>query len=227
MNLPVPSSPVLLSRRLWRVICLVLLGHAIAFAVLTQHLHTSITPRVEVAHQIVAQFIPVAAPVITGAPVERAPRQPTQTATPSSSLPSPIAAQRTEAVAGDLSAPSDMTQRAVSMPTAGPEKAPVAFTPPQADTVVLPSNDADYLQNPPPAYPRMSRRLGEQGTVVLNVLINTEGRAEKAELQTSSGYPRLDEAALAAIVRWRFVPGRRNGVAQAMWFKVPLRFVLD
>ncbi len=93
--------------------------------------------------------------------------------------------------------------------------------------VVLPSSDADYLNNPAPAYPRLSRRMGEQGTVVLRVFINTDGRAEKAEVRTSSGYGRLDEAALDTVQRWRYVPGKRGGVPEAMWFNVPIRFVLD
>lgn len=93
--------------------------------------------------------------------------------------------------------------------------------------VVQPSSTADYLNNPPPLYPRVSKRLGEQGTVDIGVLINAEGRAEKTEIRTSSGYPRLDNTALSAVQAWRFVPGQRNGVAEAMWFTVPIRFVLD
>ena len=102
---------------------------------------------------------------------------------------------------------------------------PAPTTP--AAAVVLPSSDADYLHNPPPAYPRMSRRMGEQGTVVLRVFISAEGHAEKAEIRTSSGHPRLDEAALDTVKRWRYVPGQRAGQAEAMWFNVPVRFVLD
>ena len=96
-----------------------------------------------------------------------------------------------------------------------------------AAAVVLPSSDADYLHNPPPAYPRMSRRMGEQGTVLLRVFISAEGRAEKADIRTSSGYARLDEAALETVQRWRYVPGKRAGQPEAMWFNVPIRFVLD
>jgi protein TonB len=73
----------------------------------------------------------------------------------------------------------------------------------------------------------MSRRMGEQGTVVIRVFINTEGRAEKAEIRTSSGYARLDDTALETVKRWRYVPGTRAGVPEAMWFNVPIRFVLD
>lgn len=94
-------------------------------------------------------------------------------------------------------------------------------------TTVEPSSDADYLHNPAPAYPRMSRRMGEQGLVVVRVLINTEGRAEQAEIRTSSGYNRLDEAALETVKRWRYVPGQRAGIPETMWFNVPIRFRLD
>jgi protein TonB len=93
--------------------------------------------------------------------------------------------------------------------------------------LVLPSSDADYLNNPSPTYPSMSRRMGEQGTVLVRAFINTDGRAEKVEIRTSSGYSRLDEAALATVQRWRYVPGQRAGVAEAMWFNVPIRFLLD
>jgi protein TonB len=93
--------------------------------------------------------------------------------------------------------------------------------------VVPPSTNADYPNNAPPSYPRVSKRLGEQGTVLIHVLISTEGRAEKAEILTSSGHARLDETALTTVKTWRFVPGTRNGVPEAMWFNVPVRFVLD
>ena len=96
-----------------------------------------------------------------------------------------------------------------------------------APSLIEPSADADYLKNPPPAYPRASRRLGEQGTVIVRVFISTQGTPEKAEVRTSSGFTRLDQAALEAVQRWRFVPGRRSGTPEAMWFNIPVRFVLE
>jgi protein TonB len=63
--------------------------------------------------------------------------------------------------------------------------------------------------------------------VVLNVLIGVEGKAQKAVIVKSSGFERLDAAALATVLRWRYVPGKRGGVPEEMWFKVPLAFVLD
>ena len=113
-----------------------------------------------------------------------------------------------------------------------PIAAPVAATPappapPPAPKIELPSSDAAYLQNPKPPYPPMSQRLGEQGKVVVRVLIGTDGQAQQAEVKTSSGFERLDQAALATVKRWRYVPGKRNGVVEAMWFNVPINFVLE
>lgn len=102
-----------------------------------------------------------------------------------------------------------------------------AVTPATPASLVLPSSDADYLNNPAPAYPRMSKRLGEQGTVIVRVFIGLPGSAEKAEIRQSSGYDRLDAAALETVQRWRYVPGKRHGNPEAMWFNVPVRFVLE
>lgn len=108
---------------------------------------------------------------------------------------------------------------------AAPVPAPAA--PPAPPKVELPSSSADYLQNPQPPYPPMSRRLGEQGKVVVRVLIGVDGTAKDAQLRQSSGYERLDQAALDTVRRWRYVPGKRNGVPEAMWFNVPINFVLE
>lgn len=105
--------------------------------------------------------------------------------------------------------------------------ATVSEAPPAPVSVKLPSSNADYLQNPSPPYPSMSKRLGEQGRVVVGVLIGLDGTAQKAEIKQSSGFDRLDQSALATVLRWRYVPGKRAGVAQAMWFNVPINFVLE
>lgn len=92
--------------------------------------------------------------------------------------------------------------------------------------VELPSSDAEYLQNPKPAYPILSRKLGEQGKVQVRVLIGTDGHALKAEIGQSSGFERLDQAALATALQWRYRPGKRGGIPEAMWFIVPIEFAL-
>ena len=111
------------------------------------------------------------------------------------------------------------------LPPAPVAVAPVA--PPAPAAVQLPSSDADYLQNPKPPYPPISKRLGEQGKVILRVMIGVDGQAQKAEIRQSSGFDRLDQAALATVLRWRYVPGKRGGVPEAMWFNVPINFVLE
>jgi protein TonB len=93
--------------------------------------------------------------------------------------------------------------------------------------IELPSSDAAYLNNPKPGYPAISKRMGEQGKVVLRVLIGTDGLPQKVEINKSSGYDRLDRQAQEAVMRWRFVPGKRNGVPEAMWNLVPINFVLE
>ena len=63
--------------------------------------------------------------------------------------------------------------------------------------------------------------------MVVRVLIGVDGSAQNAEIRQSSGYPRLDQAALETVLKWRYVPGKRGGVAEAMWFNVPIAFVLE
>ena len=93
--------------------------------------------------------------------------------------------------------------------------------------IVMPSSSAAYLNNPRPNYPSISRRMGEQGKVMLRVFVNAQGQPEQIQIQQSSGFDRLDKAAVDAVRRWKFTPGSRNGVAEAMWNIVPINFVLE
>lgn len=115
----------------------------------------------------------------------------------------------------------------VSTPVAAAPAPAAPPAPPAPPRVELPSSSADYLQNPKPVYPAVSKRLGEQGKVVVRVLIGTDGTALDAQVRDSSGYERLDRAALETVRKWRYVPGKRAGVPEAMWFNVPINFVLE
>ena len=123
-------------------------------------------------------------------------------------------------------APPSHTFPAPNAPTGlatSPQPAAVAATPTAPSPAVQPpSTDADYLQNPEPKYPDTSKRLNEQGTSTIRVLIGADGLPQQAEIGKSSGFDRLDRAALATVMRWRYVPGKRNGVPEAMWFSVPI-----
>ena len=91
----------------------------------------------------------------------------------------------------------------------------------------LPITQANYLKNPRPPYPRQSRRLGEQGTVLLAVQIDTDGTAADVRVNSSSGYTRLDQLALTTVRAWHFVPGKKAGVPQKMWVHIPIDFILE
>ncbi|MDO8263304.1 MAG: energy transducer TonB [Gallionella sp.] len=120
-------------------------------------------------------------------------------------------------------APVGVIEPAPVAPPVVAQVAQVAEAPPAPARVELP----DYLHNPKPPYPPLSRRLGEQGKVVVRVLVGVDGTAQDADLKQSSGFPRLDQAALKAAKAWRYVPGTRAGVPEAMWVYVPIPFVLE
>ncbi|MEW6220185.1 MAG: energy transducer TonB [Thermodesulfobacteriota bacterium] len=81
-----------------------------------------------------------------------------------------------------------------------------------------------YETNSPPVYPALARKRGLSGTVVLSVLVAPDGRVAELAVLTSSGHPSLDQAALAAVADWTFVPGRRGETPVACPVQVPVRF---
>jgi len=108
-----------------------------------------------------------------------------------------------------------------------PPAPPASPAPPAPPKVELPSSAADYLRNPPPVYPAMSKRLQEQGKVLVSVLIGADGNPKQVRLKQSSGFDRLDRAALEYAMKCRYVPGKVGGVAQDMWYDAPINFVLE
>jgi protein TonB len=81
--------------------------------------------------------------------------------------------------------------------------------------------------NVKPVYPRMSQRLGEQGTVVLRVLVRGDGTAGAVEVKSSSGFTRLDQSAVDAVKTWRFNPATIDGKPVDEWYQVPIPFKLQ
>jgi protein TonB len=131
--------------------------------------------------------------------------------------------------AASTKAEQSPTAPSVSTSEATPAAAPTQTTgrAPGAPAFSLPSSEAHGLTNPKPAYPRQSRRLNEQGQVVIRVFVAADGSPQQGEIKTSSGFDRLDQEALRTVMRWRFVPGQRFGTPEAMWFNVPVNFVLE
>ena len=209
---------------------------AVVGAVIVLHLLALWALQAGLLHRVVSWVVPVMA--VSDA-VDVPPPPPPKPLPPSPTLPAPRAAPAVARPAPELplavpteSAPSVNAPVGLPAPLPVQNTAPVAAasvnaTPVPSPKIALPSTQADYLNNPKPAYPAMSRRLGEQGRAVVRVLIGADGLPQKAELHTSSGFDRLDRAALDTVMRWRYVPGKRGDVPEAMWFNVPLNFVLE
>lgn len=77
------------------------------------------------------------------------------------------------------------------------------------------------------AYPREAIAQHQQGTVILRVLVGTDGIAQAVEIEKSSGSRSLDNAARDAVRRWTFQAGTRNGISAALWARVPIKFDLQ
>jgi len=83
-----------------------------------------------------------------------------------------------------------------------------------------------YKKNPRPVYPTVARRRRYQGTTLLEVLVDSQGRVGELRVFKSCGYEVLDRAALTAVQDWLFEPGRLGDNKVDMWVRVPVRFQL-
>jgi periplasmic protein TonB len=110
-------------------------------------------------------------------------------------------------------APPPVSNSAVAQTTAPAQ----AVTPPLVETV-------EYVRAPAPQYPRESSRRHEYGTVVLRVLVDPSGRATQIQIERTSGFGRLDEAARQAVEKALFRPYEVNGVRQAAQVLIPIEF---
>ncbi len=108
-----------------------------------------------------------------------------------------------------------------------PDVKPAPPAPPAEAPVVQARFDADYLKNPAPPYPPLSRRMGEEGKVILRVSVNPQGGADQVEIRSSSGSQRLDESAVNTVKHWKFIPAKRGDSAVQSWVLVPIVFKLE
>lgn len=130
----------------------------------------------------------------------------------------PIAETARPAMATGASVPAT----AESTPTA-PERTATGSPSP---AIFPPRYQAAHLDNPAPDYPPFARRRGWQGIVKLKVRVLASGRPTDIRVQTGSGFTSLDEAAIDAVQRWRFIPAQRGNVAIDEWVLVPVEFRL-
>jgi periplasmic protein TonB len=146
-------------------------------------------------------------------PVE-APPPPKPPEPPKPKPPPPKPAQKPPAAPQQPADAKPQTQQAAAAP--GPPAAPKTVSAAQLG----------YLVPPNPIYPARSRKAGEEGKVVIRVLVDVAGRPAQASLQASSGHSALDESALSAVRAAQFRPYSEGGVPQTVWVLVPINFVL-
>jgi len=120
----------------------------------------------------------------------------------------------------------------MTSPTPAPEisiPGPPAPSPQSAPPAIESVGDlsSKMIAAAPPRYPHESRRKREQGTVVLMVVLGVDGRVANISISRSSGFDRLDQAALHAVRRWRWSPTRRGGTAVMVRGLVEIPFVLQ
>jgi protein TonB len=180
-------------------------------------LPSAIAPPVEPEAAPAAPAVSVAkrvAPLPERAPLRAAPRR--EQASPAPTAPIAERDAETAPVASEQPAEPSQTPRPQELSGSVPSAA-----------VAAPRLGAAYLRAPPPRYPASARRKGEEGTVVLKVLVTTEGAASSVELERSSGSSALDDAARDAVQGWLFAPARRGAEPVETWVLVPVVFRLD
>jgi protein TonB len=119
-----------------------------------------------------------------------------------------------------------------TIPAPAPSLQPEGEVPPQPQPSPQPAAlSADLAvtcsEHSSPSYPQQSRRMNEQGKVLLRLELDEAGRLASAEVKASSGFPRLDEAALSAVRTWRCNPSMRNGIAVRTRALQPFNFSLE
>ena len=95
--------------------------------------------------------------------------------------------------------------------------------------VLIPMASSDLIiqYQPEPIYPAMSKRMGEEGKVVVLLFVGRDGFVEQSKIMESSGIALLDQAALEAVRQWQFSPPQRNGKVAGVWVWAPIFFKLD
>ncbi|MBC6958250.1 MAG: energy transducer TonB [Lautropia sp.] len=142
-------------------------------------------------------------------------------------LPEPSPAPAEPAAPAATAPPAAAPEPAAQPPIAAAPSPPAPVAPPPPAPKDVSIRAVQYLKLPVLRYPPASRRLLEEGRVDVRVLVDAGGAPRDTVVLRSSGYPRLDEAALATVRATRFKPYTENGVAMPFWVVMPLIFELE
>ncbi|MFT3964816.1 MAG: TonB family protein [Sphingobium sp.] len=122
----------------------------------------------------------------------------------------------------------DPTPQPVALPPAPPSAVSAPPAPPAPPSIMQASDlGSRMVSGKPPRYPVESRRKHEQGTVVLMLILGVDGKVSSIAVNQSSGFARLDDAALDAVRKWRWEPIVRNGQPVMVKGLVEIPFVLQ
>lgn len=122
--------------------------------------------------------------------------------------------------------PAPVASPAPPSPPMAPAPVPAPPAPPPAPRTIPPSA-VQYLDPPAPVYPRLSIRMNETGVVLVRVFIGEDGLPRQVQLARSSGFVRLDEAAVAGVQKARFRPPTENGQPISGWARIEIPFELE
>ena len=183
---------------------------------------TALPRLIEAPRPVAPPVTPIPPPPLVAAPPPPAsvpPAAPAAPPTPPSTSPhEPFAAAAAEP-AGSIAELSAGAPKAT--PVAPP---PVVAALPDGAVTRTATPSGGYQVHP--SYPSTARRLGIEGTSLLRVFVGADGRVTDIELDRSAGHPDLDRAAIDAVRRWKFEPGRRGNEPIGMWVRLPVQFVL-
>lgn len=156
-------------------------------------------------------------------PPQPVPKKPPPPAPVIAAAPSPEPAAFVVPEAPPEPAPAAAPEAPVVAAVAAPPAPPAPPPPPKE----IPPAAIQYLEPPSPSYPRLSRRLNESGLVVVRVFVDVDGLPRTVQVAQSSGFARLDEAALEGVRHARFRPYAENGRPTAGWARIPIPFELE
>ena len=138
----------------------------------------------------------------------------------------PATSHKIETMSTPLISKRSEIQNIFTPPIAKPAKKALPKTQ-QTAGVILRQARPLFRENLPPAYPRIARKRGYQGIVILDVQVTRNGKVGDLRVYESSGYPVLDRSATTSVKGWLFEPGIKAGKPMDMWVRVPVRFKLE
>ena len=144
-------------------------------------------------------------------------------------VPAPVisAAPRPAPAAFVVAPPPEVPQSPAPPAPVAVVEAPPAPPAPAPAPKMIPASAIQYLVPPEPEYPRLSRRNGETGTVIVRAFADEAGVPHQVQVERSSGFARLDAAAMSAVRKTRFKPYTENGKPVAGWVRMPFPFELE